>query len=414
MQRNITFSLIAAGSLILAAQGLAQSQEATIQPATVIEVPPPAVPEVRQAVDLAICLDTSGSMSGLIESAKQKLWAIVNDLALAEPVPDLRVALLTYGNDGHNPENGWVRIDSGLTADLDLISQQLFALSTNGGTEYVGRVIQAATGQLEWTPSDDALKLIVVAGNESADQDHEAPFREMCREAISRGIMINSIYCGPATDFIAPGWAEVAKLADGHFASIDHNNGTVVMSTPFDDELASLSAGLNGTYIPFGIEGERGQTNQMAQDANAESMNSSAVAARAATKAGQLYDNSLWDLVDASRDEEFKLEDLSEDALPEEMREMTLEERKKHVEEMSAKRQTIQQQIAEVSKNRQEFIDEEMKKQNLDDSSSFDAALRKAIRGQATSKGFEFPAQEAQSSGTAESGKEAEKSDANP
>ena len=34
-------------------------------------------------IDLAICLDTSGSMTGLIESAKQRLWALVNDLALA-------------------------------------------------------------------------------------------------------------------------------------------------------------------------------------------------------------------------------------------------------------------------------------------------------------------------------------------
>ena len=95
-----------------------------------------------QAIDLAICLDTSGSMSGLINSAKQKLWDIVNDLAMAEPAPKLRVALLTYGNLGHEAENGWVGVASDLTDDLDVISQKLFALTTNGGTEYVGRVLQ--------------------------------------------------------------------------------------------------------------------------------------------------------------------------------------------------------------------------------------------------------------------------------
>lgn len=196
------------------------------------------VPEPQpQAIDLTLCLDTSGSMSGLINAARQKLWAIVNDLAEAEPTPKLRVALLTFGNNGHEPENGWVRVDSGFTDDLDLISQKLFALSTNGGSEYVGRVLQHAA-QLDWTASDDALKLIVVAGNESADQDREAPFREMCRSLITRGIMINSVFCGPVTDHVAPEWMEVAKLADGQFASIDQDNGTIVVQTPYDQELA--------------------------------------------------------------------------------------------------------------------------------------------------------------------------------
>ena len=83
-------------------------------------------------------------MQGLIDAARAKLWAVVNDLALARPQPRLRVALLTYGNDGHQAENGWVRLDVPFTTDLDLVSQNLFALTTNGGTELVGRVIQRA------------------------------------------------------------------------------------------------------------------------------------------------------------------------------------------------------------------------------------------------------------------------------
>src|SRR5262249_7812308 len=90
-----------------------------------------------RAVDLAICLDTRGSVDGLFAAARQKLWSIVNDRALAKPAPKLRVALLTYGNNGHDPEVGWVKVDVGLTDDLDRVSQELFALRTNGGTEYV-------------------------------------------------------------------------------------------------------------------------------------------------------------------------------------------------------------------------------------------------------------------------------------
>ncbi len=72
-------------------------------------------PEEPRLIQVAICLDTSGSMDGLIDAARQKLWAIVNDLALAKPTPRLEVALLTYGNDGHKEADGWVAVQSPLT-----------------------------------------------------------------------------------------------------------------------------------------------------------------------------------------------------------------------------------------------------------------------------------------------------------
>ncbi len=352
----------------------------------------PVVPETqKRPVDLVICLDTSGSMQGLIESAKQKLWGIVNDLALAEPTPELRVALLTYGNDGHNPENGWVNIESGLTEDLDLISQKLFALTTNGGTELVARVIHNSLTKLAWHPSADALKLIVVAGNESADQDREMPFREVCKQTISQGIMINSIYCHYNSDdpTVELGWREVAKLADGQYAAIDHDNGTVVIATPFDDQLADLSTATNATYIPIGTNGQRAWANQTAQDANAASLNSAAAASRAQTKGSAIYVCS-WDLVDAFNLKNLKIEDVKKEDLPENMQEMTVQERTAYVNEMSQKRAGIRKQINELNDKRLAFITEEMKKQNLDDSKSFDNAIRKAVREQAAAKGFTF------------------------
>ena len=156
----------------------------------------PAMKKVeRRTIDLAICLDTSGSMDGLIDSCRQKIWAIINDLALAKPTPRLRVALLSYGNDGYARDAGWVRLDTGLTDDLDKVSQQLFALKTGGGTELVGRVMQAALARLDWAKDSKALRIMIVAGNESADQDKEVSFRLMCRRAIGRDIMVNPIYC---------------------------------------------------------------------------------------------------------------------------------------------------------------------------------------------------------------------------
>ena len=223
-------------------------------------------------IDLAICLDVSGSMSGLIDSARAKLWAIVNDLALAKPTPKLRVALLTFGHKTYPQESGWVRVDSNLTDDLDKISERLFALKTNGGTELVGRVVQASLDQLDWSKSKSALKLIIVAGNESADQDKEVDYRVVSKRAIESGCMVNAIYCGNPADPIALSWKDVALRADGSFHAIDHNRGTVSIATPFDKRIAELSTAMNATYIPLGTEGKRGWANQKVQDRNAASL----------------------------------------------------------------------------------------------------------------------------------------------
>lgn len=340
-------------------------------------------------IDLAICLDTSGSMDGLIESAKQKLWAIVNDLATAQPAPQLRVALITFGNDGHNQEDGWTFVQTGFTDDLDTVSARLFELRTNGGTELVGRALHTAS-TLDWHPSEGALRIVVVAGNESADQDAERNYRDVCRGLIERDVIVNAIYCGDKNDEIAPGWHDVALRADGQFATIDQNGGTVVIETPFDAPLAQLSADLNTTYIPFGAHGAAGCSNQWAQDANAESLNVTTAAARAVTKSSCNYTNVAWDLVDASRQESFKLADVKDEDLPENMRGMSLDQRVAHIAEMSARRAEIGTKIAGLNTQREAFVADELRRRGLDETNAFDAAIRRAIRDQARAKGIRF------------------------
>lgn len=349
----------------------------------------PSAPDEPRPVDLAICLDTSGSMQGLINAARQNIWSIVNDLALAEPTPRLRIALLTFGNDGHDAESGWVEVQTQLTDDLDLVSQKLFALTTNGGEEYVGRVLQTSLEQLDWAQSDDALKLIVVAGNEAADQDPAVDFQSICKQAIGRGILVNSIYCGNPGDELAPVWRKVATLADGQFAAIDKDEGTIVIETPFDEQLASLSARLNETYLPFGATGAAGASNQIAQDNNTTLLNSAAAAQRAVTKSCSNYICG-WDLVDAAKGEDFSLADVKTEELPEIMRPMSLEERQAHIDAMAAKRAEIQTEIQAANQQREAYVAEEMKQRTLDPSRSFDFAVRDAVRAQARAVGLEI------------------------
>src|SRR5262249_632510 len=108
-------------------------------------------PVPKKNIDLAICLDGSNSMDGLIASAQAKLWDIVNGLAKIRPMPNLRVALFSYGNDGYDAKIGWIQKDLDFTTDLDALYQKLFALTTRGGTEYVTRVCRDAVEQLDWS-----------------------------------------------------------------------------------------------------------------------------------------------------------------------------------------------------------------------------------------------------------------------
>lgn len=352
--------------------------------------PPPIPPPANPVVEIAICLDTSGSMNGLIESAKQKLWRIVNEFIFVDPMPRLRVALYTYGNDGHDASIGWVRQETALTEDLDLVSERLFAQTTNGGTELVGRVVRAATRELDWSEEPMAVKMIVVAGNETADQDRQHPFPKSCSAAISRDIVVHAIYCGGEADADAESWRKVARLSDGQFAAIDQQGGMVVLATPFDQELTRLSNDLNGTYIAYGENGQRFAENQTRQDDNAVALNTEAAAARALCKANGIYNNAAWDLLDAVRVKNLVLAEIPEEQLPEEMKKMTPKQREEHLAEMRKKRGEIQTLINDISTNRQRYLDEEMKRQELDASHSFDSALRRAIRGQAEARGYRF------------------------
>ncbi|HOS94841.1 MAG TPA: vWA domain-containing protein, partial [Armatimonadota bacterium] len=218
--RALILALALAGLCISVHVSTGADAPAAGVPDTARVTPSQPKPVATQPVDLAICLDTSGSMSGLIDSAKQKLWAVVNELASATPAPDLRVGLIQYGNDGLDPTTGWVERKLGLTSDLDEVYNQLFALTTNGGQEYVARAITLARESMEWSADPRALKIVFVCGNEPATQDPEITVSQACEAAIAHDIIVNSIYCGPPQSDEALGWQEVAKLADGEYGAI--------------------------------------------------------------------------------------------------------------------------------------------------------------------------------------------------
>lgn len=345
----------------------------------------------RRPIDLVICLDTSGSMEQLIDSARARLWDIVCSLGRAKPTPQLRVGLLTYGSPSRSTATaGWVVRQFDLTSDLDSVYSRMMGFSTDGGAEFVGWVLSDAVRTMSWSGDPRALKLIFVAGNESADQAGEIyNFREVAAAARAKGIIINAIYAGDRNVGINEHWQQVAAFGGGSYSAIDMRCGTVQIDTPQDKLLFELNMKLNATYLPYGEQGADGLQLQQAQDRRAREAGAATEASRIAAKATPLYGNSRWDLVDAVADGDVEVRDLEKDKLPPVLRELPPEEREAQVAKMRADRADIQRQITEAQAARETYLRDARKKAS-DGKAALDDAMLEAIRTQAEANGFSF------------------------
>lgn len=344
------------------------------------------------AIQIAILLDTSNSMDGLITQAKTQLWTVVNEFIKAKRfgrTPQIEVALFEYGNNRLAPQEGFVRLVLPLTDDLDKVSEELFALTTNGGNEFCGQVIREAVGGLSWSSSREVYKAIFIAGNEPFNQG-PVNFRDSCRAAIGKGILVNTIFCGPDAEGARTNWKDGAVLADGQYMSIDQNRQVVQIPAPQDAEIARLNTALNATYIPYGKLGQSGQARQAVQDTNANNLSASVLASRSLSKSSTFYCVDDWDLVDAIKTGKCALDTLKEEDLPESLRGKSLAERKACVDEALKKRESVQAQIRKLSAEREKFVANEQAKQASKEQETLDSAIIRAVRTQAAALQFTF------------------------
>lgn len=344
-----------------------------------------------QKIFLALLLDTSNSMDGLIDQAKSQLWKIVNELAAAKCAdgkrPEIRIALFEYGNDGLSSAEGYIRLVNPFTTDLDLISAKLFSLTTNGGSEYCGQVIGKSLSQLEWSASESDLKMIFIAGNEPFTQG-EVPYAAACGSARQKGIIVNTIYCGEFEEGIRTDWKRGAELANGSYMSIQQDRKTVYIKTPYDAEIEALNDRLNSTYVYYGREGARKKEMQRVQDENAASYGQSNKVERAVSKSSHAYKNSSWDLVDATKDDAKVLEETEKEYLPQEMRTMSLDERKVYITQKASERAAIQKNIQDLQKKRRDYIAAQSSTE--DNTTMLDAAMINAVKQKAKMKNLSW------------------------
>lgn len=364
-----------------------KSTELTVQNAS---VPSVNTTSKDNKIQVALLLDTSNSMDGLIEQAKSRLWNIVNTLTTLKyngQTPQVEIALYEYGNDGIRDEN-YIRQVAPLTQDLDLVSEKLFALRTNGGSEYCGAVIRDATANLNWDGNEKSMKLIYIAGNEPFNQGR-IDYKEVVSKAKNRNIYTNTIYCGGREEGIQGLWQSGATAGGGKYFNIDSDKKVIYIETPYDIRISECNTKLNDTYIYYGNRGSEYKQKQITQDKNAEVQSVSNLVERTVSKSKKnAYKNEHWDLVDKAEKDDGFIANIKASELPDELKGKSKEEIKKAVSIKSAEREKIQREIDELSKKRQTYIDNEIKKRGTDDSDDLGKAIETSIQELAKKNGY--------------------------
>lgn len=360
------------------------------QPSNALAAVPLTENSKNNTVKIALLLDTSNSMDGLINQAKSQLWDIVNEFTHAKcgtnTSPELQIAIYQYGNDGLSSREGYIQQVLNFSSDLDEISEKLFSLRTNGGEEYCGEVIQTSLRQLEWGKNLDNLKMIFIAGNEPFTQG-KLNYRDAVTNAKEKDIVVNTIYCGTYEEGINTDWKKGAILTGGEYMAIDHNRKVVHIKTPYDDSIIKLNRKLNGTYVSYGALGSSKMEMQSLQDTNAMELEEAVAVKRAVSKSSRLYNNKNWDLVDAYADKDFDLDNVTKDELPEELQGKSKKEIANYIETKKTERVAIQKEIQNLNANRDAYI---VKNKKDNTTGELENAMLQAIKKQAIVKNYRW------------------------
>jgi Mg-chelatase subunit ChlD len=344
-------------------------------------------------VDVVFVLDTTGSMSGLIQTAKEKIWSIATTMASAQPTPEIRIGLVAYRDRGDH----YVTKRVELSDDLDSVYATLMDFEANGGgdtPESVNQALYDAVHNMSWSQGEQAYQVIFLVGDAPPHMDYnEVRYPEIVASALEKGIVINTIQCGDIPSTVQP-WTQIASLGHGSFFQVEQAGGAVAFTTPYDEEIAKLSARLDDTRLYYGTEEEKNRMHMKVAAADKLEAYAS-VASRArrgvfnAAVGGR--SNLLGDkeLVDAVASGEVELDELEPEALPAVLKPMAPEEQRAYVGNLADERAELQRQIQELSADRDDFLAKKVDEAGgMKD--SLDLKLYEAVKEQAGKAGLEY------------------------
>ena len=346
--------------------------------------------EAKPRIEVCFVLDTTGSMGGLIEGAKQKIWSIANEMISAKPTPELKLGLIAYRDRGDE----YVVRSFQLTDDIDSIYGHLRDFQAAGGgdePESVNEALAEAIEKMPWSQDRKVLKIIFLVGDAPPHLDYaDGPkYPELCRIAAKKDLIINTVQCGNVAE-TTPIWREIAKLSEGSYAAIAQSGDVAVIATPMDDELARLNRKIGATLIPYGDATL--QREVAAKQAFAESAPTSAAADRLSynAKTGKAV-QGRGELLDALANNEVKLDDIDKKDLPKEFQKLTKQEMEARIAKTRAERDSLQKDVQDLAKKRQAYIRAENKRlTEAGKGDGFDEKVAETIHQQAERKGINY------------------------
>ena len=344
----------------------------------------------KPRIEVCFVLDTTGSMGGLIEGAKQKIWSIANEMISAQPTPELKLGLIGYRDRGDD----YVVKSFSLTDDIDAIYGHLREFQAGGGgdaPESVNEALAEAIHKMPWSSDSKVLKIIFLVGDAPPHMDYPngPKYPDLCREAAKKDLIINTIQCGEMAE-TKPIWQEIAKLSEGSYVGISQSGNVAVISTPMDKELSRLNERIGTTLIPYGDS--KLQAEVHAKYAMAASAPVAAMADRLSynSKTGKAV-QGRGELVDALNDKTLKLDEIDQKQLPTELQKLDRSELQKRIAKTRDERADLQKQIVEVSKKREAFIQSENKRLAAEGKGdAFDQKVTETLHAQAAKKGISY------------------------
>ncbi|MGB1699229.1 MAG: vWA domain-containing protein [Nannocystaceae bacterium] len=356
-------------------------------PDPVVQVEPVVTPQAQEppVIDIVFVLDTTGSMSGLLEGAKKKIWSIANNIASGEPRPEVRVGLVAYRDRGDT----YVTQSTPLTKDLDEVYSELVQLQATGGGDFpedVNQGLRVALRETGWSTREDVLKMVYLVGDAPPHDDYDPKMTStiLAAEAKARGILLHTVQCGnnPQT---AKSFAALSNAGGGAYMTIAAHGGMSVVATPFDEQLAALNRSLADLALDYGSAESKRRGG--AKKARRKAMPAAAAAdvASYGGKAGRMYGE---DLVTALKDGSVALGTLTPEELPSELQGKSKKAQRAIIEANKAERAELLKHINSLSERRDSFLKKKAAEEGADE--SFDAKVLDSVREHAKKIGVSY------------------------
>lgn len=352
---------------------------------------PAAARQQHPQIEVCFVLDTTGSMSGLIDGAKQKIWSIANEIVSANPKPQIRVGLVAYRDRGDD----YVTRRFDLTNDLDAVYAQVQSFQAAGGgdePESVNEALDDAVRLMSWSPDRDVLKMIFLVGDAPPHMDYAngPKYPDVCQAAAKKDLIINTVQCGNIASTTEI-WQKIARLCEGNYAAIPQSGNMTVLVTPVDSELGELNRKLGATLVGYGSPATRGflAAKQLASEDAPAAVAADRLAFNSATGVSVQGEGELLDSLSSGK---VKLESIPKDELPAEFQKLNDTQLKAAIDKRQKERSEIQAQIEKLSRQRQDFIQQEERRLAASGKGdSFDAKVAEMIRTEADRKGIDYP-----------------------